>query len=132
MDDLAVMRETEYDDEGSSTNLDSGMTTDEVAPITKDEKLVLCSRVGVMSVLLLTALVIAGMTYRIVAENERENFEAEVRDCREDCMNCLSSAYPTLTMDHHPVRLVRGERRPDCANVQQECRKHFPQHQDSV
>jgi hypothetical protein len=96
MDDLAVIREHECDDEGSSTNIDSATTTDEVAPITKDEKLVLCSRVGVMSVLLLTALIVAGMTYRIVAENERENFVAEVRGCHEDCMSYLSSLYPTL------------------------------------
>lgn len=78
-EDLPIINEDE--EEGSSTN--AGSATTPASPhITKDEKLVVCSRAVVMGVMLLTALLIAGMTYRIVSENEHSNFVAQVRLAR--------------------------------------------------
>jgi hypothetical protein len=79
--DLAMIEE-EDEDEVSSTNVDSISVSAEMMArtTTKDEKLVLYSRVVVLAVLMLTALVISGMTYQIVSDNEHDNFQAEVSE----------------------------------------------------
>jgi hypothetical protein len=65
--------------DGSSMDLDFAEPEPAPKKKRKDEKLVAVSRIVVMGVLTVSALVIALMTYNIVSKDEYENFVAEVR-----------------------------------------------------
>jgi cytoskeletal protein RodZ len=78
-DGLEVIRE--YDDEVSSTtNHDASSVTAAPSLIKsrKDENLVMCSRVAVVAVLLLSALIVALLVYNIVSHDEEHEFKAKV------------------------------------------------------
>lgn len=90
MDNLPTIQEASSGvdcEEGSTTNQDTASVVEENVrekkSSTNDSKLVFCSRLGVVAVLLTTALVIAAMTYRVISKNEYETFKAEVCSYKE-------------------------------------------------